>query len=141
MIFKKRVSEYMKNNFSEVLHTTLNPAGPGVVRIHLVPPRNDDGDAGASVAIINGQDIVPVNTSWSILLAEFIKAVNAYSGRPVHDEDVADIIRNTLKGVRKVYPLLSGKLIKNDIYKIMNTFQQIARGESTDGPECSSCSG
>ncbi len=132
MIFKKRVSEYMKNNFSEVLHTTLNPAGPGVVRIHLVPPRNDDGDAGVSVAIINGQDIIPVNTSWSILLAEFIKAVNAYSGRPVHDEDVADIIKNTLKGVRKVYPLLSGKLIKNDIYKIMNTFQQIARGERTD---------
>ena len=35
-----------------------------------------DGIIEASVAIINGQDIVPVNFSWAILLTEFIKEVN-----------------------------------------------------------------
>ena len=68
----KRELNYAKENFTEVYHTTLNPEGPGVVRIHLVPPLILDDQVGASVAIINGQDVIPVNTSWSILLAEFI---------------------------------------------------------------------
>lgn len=33
MSLKKRISEYLKNNFSEVVHTTLNPEGPGVVML------------------------------------------------------------------------------------------------------------
>ena len=31
--------KYMKTKFTGVSHTTLNPRGPGVVRIHLVPQR------------------------------------------------------------------------------------------------------
>lgn len=30
---------YQMVRVSEVKHTTLNPYGPGVVRIHLVPPK------------------------------------------------------------------------------------------------------
>ena len=59
MSVKKKVLSYLKNDFTEVLHTTLNPEGPGVVRIHLVPPSYEDGEFIPSVAIINGQDIIP----------------------------------------------------------------------------------
>ena len=75
MVFEKRVREYARKSFNEVYHCTLNPDGPGVVRIHLVPPlvdipiESEDGvGVGSSVAIINGQDVIPVNTAWSILL-------------------------------------------------------------------------
>ena len=37
MNFKER--RYYKKNLNEVLHTTLNPYQPGVVRIHLVPAK------------------------------------------------------------------------------------------------------
>ena len=38
----KRVVSYIKENLGEVKHTTLNPKGPGAVRIHLVPPKAED---------------------------------------------------------------------------------------------------
>ena len=136
---EERVRNYAKGNFNEVYHCTLNPDGPGVVRIFLVPPVVDDADnaeVGASVAIINGQDVIPVNTSWSILLIEFIRAVNRYDGKAVTDKDVEDIQKATCKAVRKVYPLISKKRLREDIYTMMNTFKQVARGEAVDEPIC-----
>ena len=132
---EKRVKEYALRNFNEVYHCTLNPDGPGVVRIFLVPPVVEEGeDVGASVAIINGQDVIPVNTSWSILLIEFIRAVNRYDGRAVTDRDLEDIQKATCKAVRKVYPFISKKRLRNDIFVIMKTFAQVARGEVVDEP-------
>ena len=135
---EKRVVEYAKRNFNEVYHCTLNPDGPGVVRIFLVPPLvkdpSDIDDVAASVAIINGQDVIPVNTAWSILLIEFIRAVNRYDGKPVSDEDVEDIQAATCKAMRKVYPLISKKRLREDVYTIMKTFSQVARGQLVDEP-------
>lgn len=137
---EERVVRYAKQNFNEVYHCTLNPEGPGVVRIHLVPPvvnvisSDDYEEIGASVAIINGQDVIPVNVSWSILLIEFIRAVNRYDGKAVTDQDVEDIQVATYKAVRKVYPLIRKKRLRNDIYVIMKTFTQVARGEVVDEP-------
>jgi len=130
----KRELAYAAAHFGEVHHTTLNPEGPGVVRIHLVPPVVRDGEIGASVAILNGQDVIPVNTAWSILLAAFIEQVNEYSGRPISDEDAAHILDETCRRVKKVYPLVSRKRLKNDIYTIMETFRQVACGEPADAP-------
>lgn len=127
-----KMRKYANENFSEVLHTTLNPEGPGVVRIHLVPPKYEKGAIQPSVAIINGQDIIPVGASWTILLAEFIKEVNKYSGREVTEEELADIKRQTINRVKKVFPFTSRKRMEADIFKIMNTFKQIAYGEPTD---------
>ena len=130
MSIKTREERFLRERFTGVQHTTLNPEGPGVVRIHLVPPR-PDGD-GMSAAILNGQDIVPVGTAWSILLVCFIEEVNRYAGRPVGDADVEQIMRATVKQLRRVYPLLSGKRIRGDVYRIMNAFRQIARGETPE---------
>lgn len=132
MGIKKRIAKYAEENFNEVSHTTLNPEGPGVVRIHLIPPKMENGMPGASVAIINGQDIVPVNTSWAILLTEFIKEVNKYHGKAVSEWDSVAIMKATVKNVRKVFPLLPKKVIENDIFTIMNTFTQIAYGKTPE---------
>ncbi|MBO4679430.1 MAG: radical SAM protein [Lachnospiraceae bacterium] len=123
------LKKYMLENFQEVVHTTLNPEGPGVVRIHLIPPKVEKGKPAASVAIINGQDIIPVNYSWAVLLAEFIKEVNKYHGREVSDTDVENILTNTTKSVKKVFPFTSAKRMRDDIEKMMNTFKQVAYGE------------
>ncbi len=130
----KRELLYAAAQFNEVQHTTLDPEGPGVVRIHLVPPVVSGKEIGASVAILNGQDVLPVNKSWSILLAEFIKCVNEYSGRQVSDGDVAAILEKTCDRVKKVYPLISRKRLKRDIYTIMDTFRSVARGEEPETP-------
>lgn len=121
--------KYMRTVFTEVRHTTLNPEGPGVVRIHLIPPKEESGKPAASLAIINGQDILPVNYSWSILLSEFITEVNKYHGKEVTEEDLESIIKLTCRSVRRVFPFMSKKRLKYDIERMMKTFKQVAYGE------------
>ena len=130
MSIRQREERFLKENFSGVQHTTLNPEGPGVVRIHLVPPRV--GEDGTAVVILNGQDVIPVGRAWSILLCAFIEEVNRYAGRPLSDKEVQDIVKATCRGVRKVYPLLGGRRIREDLWTIMRSFTQIARGEIPD---------
>lgn len=118
---------YITKNFNEVLHTTLNPEGPGVVRIHMIPNKN-----GKSVVIINGQDIIPVNNSWSILLCEFIKVINKYDGKEINQNDFENILSNTCSRVKRVFPLVSKKRLSNDISYILQTFTQIAYRKPVD---------
>ena len=132
MSVKKRELAYAKENFGGVMHTTLNPEGPGVVRIHLIPPVIENDVIGSSVAILNGQDIIPIKPAWTILLSELIKEVNRYEGRQLSDEDVKNIKKATVKDLRKVYPFLGKKLIEEDIYKMMKAFSQIAYGQEPD---------
>ena len=130
----KRELAYAAANFDEVHHTTLNPEGPGVVRIHLIPPVVKGEEIGASVAILNGQDVIPVNTSWSILLTEFIREVNKYAGEPISDAQAEDILEKTSDAVKKVYPIISRKRLKRDVHTMMETFRQVAYGEPCDTP-------
>ena len=130
MSIQQREERFLRERFTGVQHTTLDPEGPGVVRIHLVPPR--DGADGTGVVILNGQDVIPVGRAWSILLCAFIEEVNRYAGHQVSDADVQSILKATCRAVRTVYPLLSGKRIRQDLRTIMRSFTQIARGEVPD---------
>lgn len=67
-------------------HVTLDPDGPGVVRIHLIPCTKPDRDT-PFVAILNGQDILPLNLSWAILLTNLIEALQPHSGTELKDAD------------------------------------------------------
>ena len=127
MSIKDREARFLRERFTGVQHTTLNPEGPGVVRIHLVPPRA--GEDGTSAVILNGQDVIPVGTAWSILLCCFIEEVNRYAGRQLSDEDVETILRATIKSLRRVYPLLGGRRIRRDVYRLMDAFRCVAKGE------------
>ncbi len=126
MIGSGMIKRYMRSNFSEVLHTTLNPDGPGAVRIHLIPPVLDGKNVPSSVAIVNGQDVIPVNFTWAVILAEFIKHVNVYDGKPVTDKNLDEIIDGTCRNVRRLFPLIPRKTITNDLFTIMKTFTQVA---------------
>ena len=64
---------FLRARLNRVRHITLDPDGPGVVRIHLVPCHKPDRETPFT-AILNGQDILPLNVSWAILLTNFIAA-------------------------------------------------------------------
>ncbi len=132
MGYSRREKKYAKEHFDRVLHTTLNPEGPGVVRIHLIPPKFHEGELSNSVAIINGQDILPVNMAWSVVLSELIKTLEPYDGREISDEDMKKIGQATVKRVHKVYPFVSSKRITGDIYRMMQTFKQVAYREPVE---------
>ena len=123
------LKSYMDSSFSEVLHTTLNPDGPGAIRIHLIPPKAEENAFNPSIAIINGTDIVPVNFVWAVILAELIKETNLYDGREIGEEDIQSILNRTADNVRQIIPFFSRKRIQKDIQTIYTTVRQIAYRE------------
>ncbi len=125
----RRISEYMDTTFNQVLHTTLNPDGPGAIRIHLIPPKKEEGALNPSVAIVNGTDIVPVNFVWAVILAEMIRETNQYDGREIGEDDIRTILERTAESVKEIIPFLSIKRIREDIRTIYDTLRQIAYRE------------
>ena len=129
-----RELDYAALKFNEVHHTTLNPEGPGVVRIHLIPPKTDfeNGQIYPGTAIINGQDVIPVNVSWCVLLTELIEEINKYSGKPITQAEVDNIVDAACRTVKKTYPLVPKKRLRTDIFRIMKTFADIAYGNPVE---------
>lgn len=121
--------KFYKENLIEVLHTTLNPYEPGVVRIHLIPAKYQPLKVNPSVVILNGKDILPINLSWTILLAIFIKQVNNYKGKEVTDAELKEVVEKTLDEVQKVYKHPGREILKKDLNKILSVFIDIAEGK------------
>lgn len=121
--------KFYKENLNEVLHMTLNPYQPGVIRVHLVPAKYNPLRADPSIAILNGKDILPINLSWTILLAIFIKEVNEYKGNEVIKEDLQKIVNITVDKMSEIYPKVDKKVFSMDLKRILDTFIDIAEGK------------
>ena len=124
-----REALYLKKHLNEVKHVTLNPNGLDVLRIHMVPPRRSLKSNIPSAIVVNGQDIVPVNLSWAILLSAFIDTITPYDSRDVSQDDWALIIDATIKKVRAVYPAAKAQTFKDDLWTIIDTLTEIAQGK------------
>lgn len=124
---KYLLKRYCERNFTEVSHTTLDPEGPGVVRMHLVPSKEPWKDP--SVVIINGQDVIPINPSWAVLLNALIERINQYSGREISKDDARNIINTALGDVKKVFPLTSKNRMRKDMKLIMSSLVAVAYGK------------
>lgn len=125
-----RERKFYKENLMQVLHATLNPYEPGVVRMHLVPAKYEQFKADPSIVIINGKDIIPINLSWTILLAVFMKEVDKYKEKEVTDEQLNELIEKTIEETKKVYKFTSKKLLKQDLRKIISVFIDISEGKA-----------
>lgn len=123
-----REAVYRLLNMKGVAHTTLNPYGPGTVRIHLVPPKFSLKGEAPSVVILNGKDIIPINMSWAILLNTFINEVNWYEGREITENEMEGIVQRTLARVKKVYQRTEDMRMKDDLWKIVRTLMDVAYG-------------
>ena len=79
MGIKNKIAQYkaFKNGVS---HCTFNPDGPGVVRIHLVPPKFSLFGNSPYIVILNGYYILPIGYSWAIVLSSFMNEVNRFDG-------------------------------------------------------------
>lgn len=119
---------YRLINMKGVAHTTLNPYGPGTVRIHLVPPKFSLKETAPSVVILNGKDIIPINMSWAILLDSFIAEVNRHDGREITEAEMKVVVHRTLEKVKKVYPRTKETQMKEDLLKIVSTLTEVAYG-------------
>ena len=123
-----KLKEYLKS-IDNISHITIDPNGPGVIRAHLVPPKNIRFGIPWTL-IINGTHMIPVNTSWAILLREYIDEANREIGEVIdtlNDSTVRDIaIKNTME----LFPKAKKEMLEEDLKSILDTLQDLAKGKN-----------
>ena len=117
---------------SGVLHCTFNPEGPGVVRIHLIPPKFRLLRSSPYIVILNGYYLLPLGYSWALLLSNFIRQVNHFDGKPITEADEKSIVENTIRAVHKVYPTASKEVMEEDLEELLDVLFAVARGSDPD---------
>ena len=119
---------FLRGHLNRVRHVTLDPDGPGVVRIHLIPCTKPDRDT-PFVAILNGQDILPLNLSWAILLTNLIEALQPHSGTELKDSDWSAINAQAVAATRKIYRKTEPLQIESDLQMMLDTLIAVAQGK------------
>lgn len=115
-----------------VAHTTLNPRGPGAVRIHLIPPKWRPFGKSPYAMILNGYYILPLGYSWAVLLGNFIREVNRFGGRPMTEDDLAGVMDAAENTTRKAYRVPKQQL-HNDLQEMLTMLFSVARGQEPSG--------
>ncbi len=115
-----------------VNHCTFNPEGPGVVRMHLIPPKFRLFSSDAYILILNGYYMLPLGYSWAVLLSAFFDEVNKLNGMEITAEDEKEIEKNTVKRVLKAYPFMPKQSIRDDLSDILDVVFCVASGKNPD---------
>ena len=131
MGIQNRIAQYREYK-NGVSHCTFNPEGPGVVRIHLIPPKFRLFRSSAYIVILNGYYLLPLGYSWALLLSNFMREVNRFDGKPITEEAEAEIVKNTVCNVRKVYPTVPKKDMEEDLEDLLEVLFAVARGNDPE---------
>jgi MoaA/NifB/PqqE/SkfB family radical SAM enzyme len=115
-----------------VQHCTFNPEGPGVVRIHLVPPKFRLLGSSPYIVILNGYYLLPVGYAWAVMLSCFMAQVNQFHGKPIREEDEQQMVENTIRHMKKVYGSIPEQLLRQDLQELMTVLFTVAHGGTPD---------
>ena len=115
-----------------VKHCTFDPMGPGVVRIHLIPPKFSLFGNPSHVVILNGYYLLPLGYSWAVMLSHFMDEVNAFDGKEIAPADEEQIFIQTIAKTKKVYPSADKAVLEDDLQEMLNVLFAVARGEKTE---------
>ncbi len=133
MKFTKSVTDYRRKlkAFNEgVIHVTLDPEGPGSVRLHLTPPKPSFWKDPPSLLTIDGYYAVPVGPSWSMVLRTFFNELqeNFSDSREITEEEFGEICFSVAEKVRHFYRVEKDEVIA-DLNEIIRVAIGIANGE------------
>lgn len=120
---------FLRRHLDRVRHITLDPGGPGVVRIHLVPCQKGSRST-PYLAVLNGQDILPLNVSWAILLTNLIEALRPYEGKEPGEAEWAELSRRAVAATAKVYRTTPALQIDADLQLLLQSLVAVARGQT-----------
>ncbi len=128
-LLSRAETRFLRRHLDAVCHVTLDPKGPGVVRIHLVPSRHKHTDV-PFVAILNGRDILPLSVSWAILLANLMEALRAFEGTAMDDTQWLEAADAAVGATAAVYTHTPADQIRADLKLMMDSLFAVARGET-----------
>ena len=122
---------YRRRHLECVRHITLDPKGRGVLRIHMIPPRQD-ADNAPFLLLLNGSRLVPLNLSWAILLANFMDRVEPFTGVEITESDWNAMAAGAVAETHKTYPFTSKERLSDDLATMIRSLVAIARGQEPE---------
>ena len=128
MFLSRAESSYLHQHLSVVRHVTLDPEGPGVLRIHLLPCKKTRRNV-PFVALLNGQDIFPLSVSWAILLAGLMDALQPFEGKEITEDQWAGIAAQAVETAAAVYPKTAPDQIRADLNAMLTSFRALTAGQ------------
>ena len=131
MGISNKIAQYREYK-NGVSHCTFNPEGPGVVRLHLIPPKFRLFRSNAYIVILNGYYLLPLGYSWALILSNFMREVNKFHGKPISAEDEDAIVERTVRNIRKVYSTVPKKDIEEDLNDLLDVLFAVARGNDPE---------
>ena len=129
MTFRER--RYRRAHLDCVRHITLDPKGPGVVRIHMIPPRDDTPDA-PFLLLLNGARLVPLNLSWAILLANLMDQLQAYEGQDLAEDQWEALLTAAVEETHRTYPRTKRQTLASDLHLMLTSLVAIAQGREPE---------
>lgn len=127
-------TQYLHRHLDVVRHVTLDPDGPGVVRIHLVPAAPSARKDIPYLAILNGQDILPLSVSWAILLANLMDALQPFEGKEIDPDQWQTVKAQAVEATCRIYPKEAAGQIEADLTAMLASFRAIAQGKEPPVP-------
>lgn len=127
LAYKRKVKTFN----SGVVHATLDPDGPGSVRLHLVPPLPSFSNDPPSLLIIDGTYFLTVGPSWAAVLRMFIEELNlkCSPSKELSEKDIDVIEGAVVNKVRQLYPKAENERILNDLKEIVTLAISIAKNQ------------
>ena len=122
---------YRRRHLECVRHITLDPKGRGVLRIHMIPPRQD-ADNAPFLLLLNGSRLVPLNLSWAILLANFMDRLEPFTGVEITESDWNAMAAGAVAETHKTYPFTSKEQLAGDLATMIRSLVAIARGQEPE---------
>lgn len=122
---------YRRRHLECVRHITLDPKGRGVLRIHMIPPRQD-ADNAPFLLLLNGSRLVPLNLSWAILLANFMDRLEPFTGVEIAESDWTAMAAGAVAETHKTYPFTSKERLSDDLATMIRSLVAIARGQEPE---------
>ena len=129
MTFRER--RYCRAHLDCVRHITLDPKGPGVVRIHMIPPRDETPDA-PFLLLLNGARLVPLNLSWAIMLANLMDQLQAYEGQELAEDRWQALLTAAVEETHRTYPRTKRQTLAADLHLMLTSLIAIAQGREPE---------
>ena len=129
MTFRER--RYRRAHLDCVRHITLDPKGPGVVRIHMIPPRDETPDT-PFLLLLNGAALVPLNLSWAIMLANLMDQWQAYEGQELEERQWEALLTAAVEETHRTYPRTKRQTLAADMHLMLTSLIAIAQGREPE---------
>ena len=88
--------------------------------------------ASAFLLLLNGAQLVPLNLSWAILLANLMDQLQAYEGQDLAEDQWEALLTAAVEETQRTYPRTKRQTLASDLHLMLTSLVAIAQGREPE---------